>query len=133
MRQVNLIRYYQDVKSTLGVLVIEGMIDPIFYTIERPWVHNERNISCIPEGSYPCRIHHSTRNGEVYAVNDVPDRSDIQMHVANVAEELEGCIAVGSTAGYIDRGTKAVLGSKYAMDYFKAVMNHEPFQLNIKG
>ena len=41
-------------KSTIGELFLNG--ERICDTLENPWVDNQRNISCIPEGVYPVRL-----------------------------------------------------------------------------
>ena len=132
MKQVNLTRYYKDDKVTLGVLTIEGIPDPIFYTVERPWLNNEPNISCIPQGTYQCKIHQSPKNGEVYEVQDVSGRTYIQFHIANTADEVQGCIGVGNAAGYVG-DKKGVRDSVLGFASFKHVMEKEPFQLTIRG
>lgn len=131
MKTVDLTRYYMDDKATLGVLTIQGMQDPIFYTVERPWLNNEPNVSCIPQGVYECHIRQSPKNGEVYQLKDVQDRSHIQIHVGNTADQVEGCIAIGMSSGYVEKENKGVLNSIRANSDFKRIMNKEPFILNI--
>ncbi len=63
-------------------------------TIELPWRHNKRSISCIPEGTYQVikRMHH--KHGAQLQVVNVPNREGILIHPANFAlRELQGCIA----------------------------------------
>ena len=40
--------------STIGELFING--ERFCDTLENPWLNNERNISCIPEGRYKVRL-----------------------------------------------------------------------------
>lgn len=59
---------------------------------------------CIPAGTYHVTIdwHHPRdleRRYRCPELIDVPGRSDIQIHIANRADQLLGCIAVGETCG----------------------------------
>lgn len=77
----------------------------ICYTVERPWHNNEPFISCVPEGEYNVTKHASPKFGETLIVlnqergvgfsKNGSDRYGILFHVANVASELQGCIAPG--------------------------------------
>lgn len=88
--ELTLLRSYYD-NGTNGVISANGI--PISYTIELPWKNNERQKSCIPEGSYPIRIFKSNKHGLVLEVCDVPNRTAILIHKANYAQkELRGCI-----------------------------------------
>ena len=72
-------------------------------TIERPWLNNQPNISCIPEGTYKLKWRHSNtitritkgRHTHGYEICNVPDRSHILLHPGNYSSDVEGCIAVG--------------------------------------
>jgi hypothetical protein len=46
-------------KSTIGKLFING--ENFCDTLENPYINNERNISCIPEGQYKVRLRLSKR------------------------------------------------------------------------
>ena len=64
-------------------------------TIELPWLQNQRNVSCIPEGRYELRKRFIKKFGLHLLVVDVPaDRSWILIHPANDTKtQLKGCIA----------------------------------------
>lgn len=81
------------------------------FTLELPWKNNQRTISCIPEGKYLARL--GTFKPDIELLG-VPDRSAIEIHRANLASELRGCIAVGKELGML-RGEWAVLGSALAL------------------
>lgn len=132
MKRVTLNRFYQDDTCTLGVLSVQGLKNPIFYTIERPWLNNEKNTSCIPSGTYSCFIRQSPSNGEVYELRGVEGRDFIQIHKGNFARNVIGCIAIGEAAGYIGE-EKAVTASTSAMNRFKEIMEYEDFVLDIIG
>lgn len=58
-------------------------------------LENENKL--IPVGIYNAKIYVSPkRNQNVILLENVPGRSFIEMHIANWASQLEGCIAPGS-------------------------------------
>ena len=63
-------------------------------TLERPWVNNAINISCIPEGTYKVKRDNSGKF-RYYSVTNVANRSLIEIHPANYPNQLAGCIALG--------------------------------------
>lgn len=90
--------------ATSGTLLAQGAL---FYTIEQPWRENLKGHSCVPVGLYELvpfqspkhgatwQLHNPTLN--IYGRGEVPDggRSLCEIHSANWAEQLEGCIALG--------------------------------------
>ena len=92
-----LIRNTFSKESTVGELFING--ERICDTLENPWVDNQRNISCIPEGVYPVRIRlpreSGTRDYIHLLVKDVKDRDYILFHIGNSAKDTRGCVLVG--------------------------------------
>jgi len=47
---------------TMGIFVCKGHI---FHTIERPWLNNQRNVSCIPSGTYEVYFFAEERKREI--------------------------------------------------------------------
>ena len=92
-----LIRNTFSKKSTIGELFING--ERICDTLENPWVDNQRNISCIPEGVYPVRLRlpreSASRDYLHLLVQEVPNRDWILFHRGNTAKDTSGCILVG--------------------------------------
>jgi len=84
-------------ESTIGELFLNG--ERICDTLENPWVDNQRNISCIPEGVYKVRLRlpreSGTREYIHLLVKDVPNRDWILLHRGNTAKDTSGCILVG--------------------------------------
>lgn len=109
--------YHPD--GTNGRLIYDNW--EIGKTIELPWLMNEPNISCIPEGLYKLTVYPSSKFGMVILVNDVPNRLGILFHPANYAlKELRGCIAPVSTHAAPGIG----YNSKIANDaFYKFVSN----------
>jgi hypothetical protein len=84
-------------KSTLGELFLNG--ERMCDTLEKPWVNNKKNISCIPRGEYKVRLRlpreSATRDYIHLLVEDVENRSYILFHRGNTAKDTSGCILVG--------------------------------------
>ncbi len=97
--KVIILRYAQDSKQTRGRGIVFGDSGEVFafVTLELPWKNNARNISCIPEGTYVLSKYQSATNGDSFAVQDVPDRSQIRIHKGNFTSQIAGCILPGSS------------------------------------
>jgi len=119
-----LTRYKTDNNGTFGRLSMNCQF--LCFTVERPITGDH---PCIPVGVYDVEPYQSPSHGDVWLLKDVPDRSMIEIHVANRASELLGCIAPGTTLGEIG-GIPAVLGSKKAFDMLKDTLPSE-FPLTI--
>jgi len=100
-------------KSTISKLFING--ESFCDTLENPWLDNQRNISCIPEGQYKVRLRlareSATRDYLHLLVQDVPNRDWILFHRGNKAKDTSGCILVGN-----GREQDIVENSRLAMD-----------------
>jgi len=83
--------------GTMGILTIENK--PVCVTLERPWLDNQVDISCIPAGIYVCERIESPKYGTTYRVNDVPGRTKILFHHGNWIHESKGCILTGTSFG----------------------------------
>jgi len=108
-------------ESTIGELFLNG--ERICDTLENPYINNERNISCIPEGVYPVRLRlpreSATRNYVHLLVQEVPDRDWILFHRGNFPKDTSGCILVG-----LGSKQDAVNNSTLAMDLLiKEIVN----------
>lgn len=80
---------------TIGALKVE---DYVCCTMELPWQHNHKNVSCIPAGMYKCRNNHmSPSKGKCISVEGVVGREHILIHVGNWTKDLLGCIGVGES------------------------------------
>ena len=122
---MRLVRDDQNSVRTLGAM-FDGD-ERVCETLELPWRDNYRGISCIPEGVYECKIGYSpSRKYDVYWLQDVPGRSDVQIHIGNFPKDIRGCILVGR-----DRGTDQVAHSKIAFAAFMERMKGEDFTLEI--
>ncbi|WP_028666579.1 DUF5675 family protein [Runella zeae] len=94
--------------GTNGEITVEGK--HVCYTIERPWLDNQRRISCIPTGRYQLKPRFSQKFKYHLILLDVPGRDLILIHPANDAiKELNGCIAPVSDHTGIGKGVKSVV------------------------
>lgn len=92
--------------------------------IELPWVNNERQKSCIPEGSYELTKRTSAKYGQHLLVNKVPNRSLILLHPANNARtELRGCIAPVTKLEGPGRGSRSRLAFEALRDTVYAAID----------
>ena len=135
MTFAQLFRLKKSDQGTLGILLAP---DFRCYTLELPWKNNEQNISCIPAGEYPVKIRISPKYGQIYHVQEVPNRSFILIHWGNWAGDVSkgfrsnvnGCILLGEKRGLL-YNQLAVLNSRITIRRFMEVMNNEDFTLTI--
>lgn len=89
---ITLRRYPEYLGTTPGAFYYKDNL--LCYSLELPWLCNEVNISCIPRGIYKLKLTFSPRfKRQLWEVLNVPNRSGIRIHSANIVDELEGCIA----------------------------------------
>ena len=111
--------YYNN--GTHGVLTFADGTE--FFTVERPWLNNERRISCIPEGEYKLKMRRSpivqrTSDGDYtrgYEITGVEGRSLIMIHVGNYVRNSAGCLLVGSSKA-MQSGEPVVWSSRKAFN-----------------
>ena len=85
--------------GTHGRISIDG--EHVCYTVERPWLNNKRNESCIPAGTYDLAWQFSPKFGTRLHVLDVEDRSHILVHKGNWQKDTLGCIMPVTTIGML--------------------------------
>lgn len=128
MRRVTITRS-DKLPQMFGVLTV-GLLR--LFTVERPWVGNQNNVSCIPVGVYIVKWTKSPRlKRYTYEVRNVPKRSGIRIHSANFPKQVLGCLSLGMSRGSMD-GQVGVFSSVTAVRKFEQYMNHETFELEIK-
>ena len=91
-------------QSTCSLIVLDKFRQPIYISpcIERGDRNNERNVSNVPTGTYPLVWENSPKFGMVWELKDVPNRSECKIHVANMWDEINGCIAPGTYLGELN-------------------------------
>ena len=106
-----------DAEGTVGIIENESRSFGL-YTLELPWNGNIKGDSCIPTGTYTAyRSWYHKHNMEVYELRDVPDRSEILIHIGNYLRDTHGCILLGMS---YDEKIPAVWSSRKAFNKFMA-------------
>lgn len=123
MRKVRIVRVGEADQATFGVLFIDSK--PLFVTLEEPWRDNQREVSCIPEGTYKLEWVHSPTFGKTLEVADVPGRKHILFHRGNTPDDTKGCILVGFQYGEL-RDRSAILNSRPAVEKFLGLLKDAP-------
>lgn len=83
-------------QCTMGYMSVNGEI--FCYTLELPWLDNLNSMSCIPKGTYSGILRYDKPDGWRIQLEDVPDRTGIQIHMGNYTSNTTGCILVGANA-----------------------------------
>lgn len=112
----------------LGICVVRNAENQIVFTsqsLERGWLNNVRNISCIPAGKYDLRLEWSPRfQTHLWEIYNVPNRRECKFHAANFVRQLNGCIALGSNRVFLDNdGLIDIANSRNTMRRFHHVLN----------
>lgn len=94
--QITIERKYSSEHCTMGYLVEDNQV--IAYTLELPWRDNKNNISCIPKGTYSGTLRYDKNDKWRIELKDVPDRTNVQIHIGNYTSDIKGCVLVGTGA-----------------------------------
>jgi hypothetical protein len=118
-------RDFSNLNCTLGTLRVVGFS---VQTLERPWLGNQKGISCVPKGVYQLFKHSSEAHPKTWALvnkslnvlhwpdSAFPDaRTAVLIHPANYPSELRGCIAPGMSRG-VDMVNRSREAMRYIMD-----------------
>lgn len=123
-------------------------------TVERPWLDDKPDVSSIPRGRrYRCVWEYSEHHKRfLYHLYGDDARKGVEIHAANVFEQLLGCLAPGASFGVFAPGSagklngvtlptramKGVIASGVTLEAFHAAMKNPvtneqaPFWLDIK-
>jgi len=121
--------------AVIGTLSVLGQDNPVWHTLELPDKDNQRNISCIEAGTYLVKPYSSKKYKDVWEVQNVKGRSNILIHIGNFTNDTEGCILIGTDAGYMynnDTGSieKSVKSSGAAIEELREVTKY-PNEFNL--
>lgn len=111
----------------------------LFYTVECPWKNNIPFKSCIPPGWHDTKWRESPKRGYVLEFKNVLDgRKYCQIHSANWAYQLQGCIALGSGLRKISSKSKndeimGVSSSRNSMAEFIRIYENEEIRIIIEN
>lgn len=141
MKQAALKRMPSADTGTFGQMWVDGFT---CITGELPWRNNLHDKSCIPAGTYTCKLLYSPSHAkDLYHVMNVPNRGNIEIHSGNwcgntdvgLKSDVLGCIILGSSIGILTppgmKPQKALLNSSNTLDLFMAYMKGEDFTLII--
>lgn len=128
---VILTRTSGDEKQTLGYLVYKKFTCK---TLERGWLNNQKNISCIPTGTYLCKYTWSPKFLKgTYEIQNVKNRSGIRIHSGNYFFDINGCILLGDSYKDINKdGEVDVLNSRATIKTFEDLLLKQQFNLIIQ-
>ena len=116
-------------KASLGTCIVYDKKRQLFKkeSLERGWIDNQNNISCIPEGVYPVKYEYSNKFRRfLWEIKDVPGRSECKFHAANYWKQLNGCVSLGNNRKDIDGDyVMDVTSSRDAMKAFHAAMGYD--------
>lgn len=118
--QLTINRMLYSNQGVIGKLYIDSDFE--CYTLENPWFNNLENVSCIPETFYQMEPWKSPKFGQCFRLLEVPNRTNILIHVGNIQEDTKGCILVGESLGFLNENL-AVLNSRKALDKLKEKVN----------
>lgn len=106
MQTLTIYRTIATEKNILGLVTLSDSRNKVIFncvSLELPSRDNQKRISCIPPGVYRAYKCQSKSKGLVYLLFDVPNRSEIMIHVGNYSADTQGCILLGRNVGYSDR------------------------------
>lgn len=124
--------------ATTGILTVGTFL---LHTIERAWVNNQPDVSCVPAGEYQLIPYLSPRHGQTWRLHNpalmvwglssmAPEgmRTEVEIHPGNLASESEGCLLVGMAPGeMLDPKTHqvepAVLDSDIAFEHLRDLLD----------
>ena len=118
---------------TIGVLQVG---ENVYNTLEKPWLNNSPNISCIPLGHYKFVPHGWDLNSKlkyknVWRLLSVQGRSAILIHAGNKAKHTMGCILVGKGVN-IRNGKASVTDSMDAINELRELLYTNDGEIEIK-
>lgn len=125
---VTLLRSYK-ANATLGTVILPS--GKVIKSIERPWLSNQRNVSCYPEGAYLAKWLDRSASGKykrVWHIQNVPNRSGILWHVGNLVRHSRGCTLPGLRHGSLG-GLPAVLSSLAGLNAMRKELEGQDFIL----
>ena len=114
-------RFIQTSAGTSGCLLSDTN-EELCKSLELPWRENAKGISCIPAGHYTAKRRFSPEHHrDVFEIEQVPNRENIEIHHGNTVKDTKGCILVGMRFGKLG-GMPAVLDSDVAFEKLMAAL-----------
>lgn len=126
MKHLSVVRSYTQT-ATIGFIDMPS--GKRLQTLERPWLNNRPNESCIPQGTYLVGRDNSGR-WQYYSVTNVPNRTFIEIHPANHVGELAGCLSLGMERA---NNNESLVWSQTAIDLFVGEMGDDDFLITFRS
>lgn len=126
------------IRDEVSSQVIRGTLrakDKVFQVLERPWLNNKPNESCIPAGDYNAVFLPRSASGKyknIYQLQSVPGRTGILIHNGNLVDHSRGCLIIGMHRAFL-AGKPAVINSRTALEEFVELFGGKSFVLKIIG
>ncbi|WP_430416849.1 DUF5675 family protein [Marinobacter adhaerens] len=112
--EIEIKRTSHNSNSITGELHVNGKF--VSHTLELPYKNNESYVSSIPAGTYDAYLRYDKDDKWRLQLEDVPNRSGIQIHIGNWPSQIEGCVLVGTK---VINSTDTLEGSEEAYKRLK--------------
>lgn len=129
-KTLSLKRVAANADGTFGVL-LDGDT-PFAVTLERKWLDNRAEVSCIPVGVYICKRVNSPRFGDTFEVTGVSGRSHILFHSGNSEDDTKGCILVAEQFGSINGKTAVQVSREGFAEFMARLKGVDEFSVEIE-
>lgn len=126
--------------GTFGELFNATTAERICVTVECPWLNNQPGKSCTPAGDYTVEAHVSPKFGQCLIISaptlsvtkEGPSlRTHCLFHAANLASQLQGCVAPGERFGVVNDDW-AVLNSQKMLQKLLVLVGNDKVPLRIE-
>ena len=126
MKSVRIVRLENTTQGTIGVLVINGLVECWTMQPDSSDTHFH-----IPSGSYVCKRFHGQKWQDTFEIV-VKGHTALLFHAGNTEEDTQGCVLLGEDVGYLN-GKRAVLASGKAFcEFMKKMDNEQEFNLFVQ-
>jgi hypothetical protein len=98
--EISLQRLWKTPMAITGVILVDGQ--QRYFSLELPetfeGMTNVPDKCCIPAGTYSVAPYDSPKRGyRVPLVENVPSRTEIEIHIGNFPHDTDGCILIGGS------------------------------------
>ena len=98
--EITIQRQIATTNCIMGYLLVDGKAT--CHTLELPYRDNKSEISSIPAGHYKGFVRTDGARGWRIELKNVPQRTNVQIHVGNYTRDTTGCTLVGLKASVDD-------------------------------
>jgi len=134
--KATLTRVMVNTTTTIGLLIVRNETNTYFAdfkTLELEYSDNKQRESCIPIGTYTCKLRFSEKYKFHYILENVPNRSMILIHSGNFDQDTKGCILIGKSLSFDIKNREVMIQkSVLALKEFINLMG-ESFVLTIEN